>query len=621
MNKKLSVIAFLLCMLSSNGWAQGSAGLSQGTPVAKTTANPTAAKKSCANCGIRMYNVTYPWQHETWCPYYRPQSSGSSSSGSSRSSSNQYYSSTAAVASQALGSLLSGLFSSDDSASRAAKAAREAREAERRQKEQAAAYAEQEALRREIAQRAPIMERDMKEFWQYGDYKLELNGHALVGSKFTNFCNICSEGKSSLANERTISLINTKTGKYIIPPLTEEIHKLYHKHKVPVGTIVINRFCSNPGNNRTRVKFFDSTKENTDPRLDGCLFFEEFRIGKEDSDKKGETYLPGRVGVARIVSDTLQWIFKRKNDFHRYICFVEPNYMICGSNENVMNYVKGIQPDLVKWQTKWEFCDLLGNTLIERNKIQKSVNNDDGKAQNPFRLMDDMILVERDSTATDYEVYRLDGTRHPAFATYQGVQPVFLSAVGRYAFIVTDQRGYMGAVSRDGTFIIPLQDIPAETVKGRLENYSNIAYSKWYEQEAMKYVDKQGEFEKTDHFNARMKDKDLQEQYLREKMANAESRYIKELMNSYGKRLSLVLGKYNPDSEVFPIQNTLCPWNTLYLSVPIADAEAFKQAFDSIKSDALKTAQWGVRYDAPYLQKISFTLADGTAYGVEAGEE
>ena len=47
----------------------------------------------------------------------------------------------------------------------------------------------------------------------------------------------------------------------------------------------------------------------------------------------------------------------------------------------------------------------------------------------------------------------------------------------------------------------------------------------------------------------------------------------------------------------------------------------FKQAFDSIKSDALKTAQWGVRYDAPYLQKISFTLADGTAYGVEAGEE
>ena len=137
----------------------------------------------------------------------------------------------------------------------------------------------------------------------------------------------------------------------------------------------------------------------------------------------------------------------------------------------------------------------------------------------------------------------------------------------------------------------------------------------------MKYVDKQGEFEKTDHFNARMKDKDLQEQYLREKMANAESRYIKELMNSYGKRLSLVLGKYNPDSEVFPIQNTLCPWNTLYLSVPIADAEAFKQAFDSIKSDALKTAQWGVRYDAPYLQKISFTLADGTAYGVEAGEE
>ena len=175
MNKILSIIAFLLCMLSSNSWAQNGAGLSQGTPLANPTANPTAAKKSCASCGIRMYNVTYPWQHETWCPYYRSKNSGSSSS--SHSSSNQYYSTTAAVATQALGSLLSGLFSSGNSSSQAAKAAREAREAERRQIEQAAARARLEARQREIDARKPIMERDMKEFWQYGDYKLEMNGH------------------------------------------------------------------------------------------------------------------------------------------------------------------------------------------------------------------------------------------------------------------------------------------------------------------------------------------------------------------------------------------------------------------------------------------------------------
>ena len=52
---------------------------------------------------------------------------------------------------------------------------------------------------------------------------------SFVSSKSKSMCNICSEGKSGLANEKTLSLINTKTGKYIIPPLTENIHKLYQK--------------------------------------------------------------------------------------------------------------------------------------------------------------------------------------------------------------------------------------------------------------------------------------------------------------------------------------------------------------------------------------------------------
>ena len=41
-----------------------------------------AQNKVCSECGIVKYNVTYPWQHHTWCPYYRPQSSGSSSNSS-----------------------------------------------------------------------------------------------------------------------------------------------------------------------------------------------------------------------------------------------------------------------------------------------------------------------------------------------------------------------------------------------------------------------------------------------------------------------------------------------------------------------------------------------------------
>ncbi len=74
----------MLLTLPLGAWAQ--AGLSQGEAVAKTTPNPTSSKKHCPHCGITMGNVTYPWQHESWCPYYRSQSSGGGSSSSSISS-------------------------------------------------------------------------------------------------------------------------------------------------------------------------------------------------------------------------------------------------------------------------------------------------------------------------------------------------------------------------------------------------------------------------------------------------------------------------------------------------------------------------------------------------------
>ena len=55
--------------------------------------------------------------------------------------------------------------------------------------------------------------------------------------------------------------------------------------------------------------------------------------------------------------------------------------------------------------------------------------------------------------------------------------------------------------------------------------------------------------------------------------------------------------------------------------MPIAEAEAFKQSFDNIKADALKTAQWCVRYDAPFLKQVSFTLSDGKVFSINAGDD
>ena len=105
---KRTLLTFaLLVALTIGAQAQG-AGLSQGQAVKQTTANPTTTRKTCSHCGITMGNITYAWQHESWCPYYR--SSGSSSS--TRKSTSSYGTYTAAsAASYALGSVLSGLIS------------------------------------------------------------------------------------------------------------------------------------------------------------------------------------------------------------------------------------------------------------------------------------------------------------------------------------------------------------------------------------------------------------------------------------------------------------------------------------------------------------------------------
>jgi hypothetical protein len=82
---KRILVSFFALLTTVSIFAQ--AGLGHGEAVGQTTANPTQGKKHCPHCGITMGNITYPWQHENWCPYYRSQGSGSSSSSSSISSS------------------------------------------------------------------------------------------------------------------------------------------------------------------------------------------------------------------------------------------------------------------------------------------------------------------------------------------------------------------------------------------------------------------------------------------------------------------------------------------------------------------------------------------------------
>ena len=107
MKRFLAFVLLLALPLS----ALAQAGLSEGQAVVSPSATPSnSTRKHCPHCGITQGNVTYPWQHETWCPYYRSQSSGGGSSSSSVSSSVT----AAAIGTGAvvLGSALSNLITS-----------------------------------------------------------------------------------------------------------------------------------------------------------------------------------------------------------------------------------------------------------------------------------------------------------------------------------------------------------------------------------------------------------------------------------------------------------------------------------------------------------------------------
>ena len=553
--KRILLSLALLVAVTLGAQAQG-AGLSQGQAVRQTTANPTRVRKTCSHCGITMGNITYAWQHESWCPYYR--SSGGSSS--SRSSSSSYGTYTAAsAASYALGSLLSGLISSSWSRPRQTyDPNKEARE--REYKENYNRIFEKKKIRRNEALK----------YWKYGDYEILSNGH--VPSEKCDGCRGYSNSKKYSIN--TLSLVNTKTGKEIIPKLTEAIHKQYKSKKIPYGTL-----CLEDDNYGVIIYFFDSKQQESSPLLDGMLFVDEMTIYNNRIGKK--IYDHDYSGLCKIVNDSLQWLLK-----------IRTPYSHLGED---FNYIPNSTCFIKEGKNyKTLYAPLKSITLDSLH----SVDTDK-----------EFIYVRQMKDTLNYKIYDMEFT--PMFTEYPQIELKQLSDIGAY-FLLGNNQGY-GVIDKKKNVVIPFIYNSDKAANKAWNIYKNLSYTAWYKQEAAKYVDKKGEFEKTDHFEARMKDAKMQEEYLRDIMADAPERYLEEKVWEKGE-LQLTIGEYDADEECFPISVGIAPWNSIMLPVPISEAKDFKKEFASIKSEAAKSAQLGIRNDAPSIEAITFTTANGKKY-------
>ncbi len=544
-----------------------------------------AQNKTCSECGIVKYNVTYPWQHHTWCPYYRPQSSGSSSSSSSTVSLGAYTAANAATS--AIGALLAdALFGNKRPQKTPEELARDAAYEEKTRILGAAYFAQIEKER---------------EFWEYGDYKIGWNN-------------------------RYIYLVNKRTGKYVIPMYDAKQRDVFYKESkkplLPSGSVIImqnqkpsaiNSHFSFEESRNDRIRFLDSSKEPINPMFNGWLIAQDFGYyGLDNSTKKKKYGFHGYLGVAKIVEDTLQWVIKDRNGVnYQFTTLIEPlgttpYFYQKWAFPTEWAYLHGGYD--ITWH--WKLYDATGKVRLE-NIVYSADDNVISSYGNVISVREETKAEDGKITAS-HKYYDIEMNPHPVLGNYEQVVPRELPGIG-YRFIVGSEKDGYGVIDQDGNMIIPQRYDDINMVLGYWNLYAKVSYTRWYRNEAAQYVNKPGEFEKTDHFKARMADKALQEQYLREVMSNAESRYLVDMVESKD-NVKLVLGRYLADAECFPIYSSVAPWNACYLSVPMSEAEDFKMTFHKMRDEAMKTVKWCVRNDAPCISHITVTTPEGKTY-------
>ena len=557
--KRILISLALLVTTTMGAWAQG-AGLSQGQAVKTPSYTPQTKSKTCPNCRIAMGNVTYPWQHESWCPHYREQGGGSArkSSGSSSTA----YTAASAVTS-ALGSLLSGMISNRSQSTSTPKPRKTAEEIKNTK------IWDSKALQRFRAD---------ERFWNVGEYAV-VKGDKIKVGKY---------------KRPAYGIKNTKTGNYVINPFNKKPKEgdkiiIRYDEKSDFFYDYILRLYEPPAGDPTGKPFIKCYELNQwaiytkggIPYADGGAWVSDrdstwFQINDQDQiERLEEVKLIGSTGYK---VETGWYYIKRGGKVGVYVLAWFGDKYTYDSN--------GLATGVVSQNYRVDvIIPIIYDAIKQKGSYFQAIKADG------FDLYNGWDLKPANPELKKYdELNRFDNNRQDALLN------------GKY-----------GMVDDEGRVIIPFIYNSKKELTSAENKHFDISYTKWYKQEAARYIDKKGEFEKTDHFEARMNDAKLQEEYLREVMADAPQRYFEEKVWKKGE-LQLTLGEYNADEECFPIIVDIAPWNSIMLPVPMAEAKTFKNEFASIKSVAAKTAQLGIRYDAPSIETINFTMSNGKKY-------
>ena len=585
MKHLVSILLVVLATISFDSYAQS----------ITTPPNPKKVAEYCYHCGW----VKTGESHRSDCPYTH---GGSPVSGSSSSVNNPAF--TAADAGiNALGTILSSLVAS----------------AFEPKQPSASSYDKPVLSAAQVADRQANVDYwinklfEDRDTWEYGDYVVALDGGYLPGT----------------GGARAITIRNKKTGEYILGPIDQKTANLLEKNKFPAYTMLIAQcpdYTSKDSwekvgqHNAGRIKFFDSSKQNTPKELDGKLLINGRWYWPNPEAKKGVTQFSQQLGLYEIVENQLKPVFKIDPS---------PNPFVGERFELFGDF--GLFRHWHKAESKWIDASTTPRKEINIIFMASDLYSLDGKllrkdiihlmpsADGTFMWCLDYATLgdsfrdyhenKRDFSEYNYSAVDKDMNPVPRFAGYDFLSPQ--REIAGQTPVIAGRDGQYGIIHDDGQVLIPLiYDDPVQ-VKQVLKTYEEVAFSIWYQNKAEELLNEKGEFEKQEHFEARSKDPQLQRAYLDEHMgAQTESMYILEMKKS----VSITLGRYDSEKECFPVYFKPASWNGFSLPIPIAEAQAFKEAFDQIKDAALKDALYCIRHDAIALDEITFTLPSGKTY-------
>ena len=515
----------------------------------------------CDYCGARHINSFPRDGHYAWCKY----APATSSSGGTvyvpktTSSSSDY--AAASVATVALGSMISDLISGS---SKPAKT-----------QEQIAAEkaAEQEKQKKEKRLKDLIQRRLLKDeqFWQSGDY-------------------IVKEGNLKYDGGTAYGVYNTKTQKWVLSADKQKdnegrflVFRNFKKDNEKNGHIrLLNCKDEKSSYNKTLVwmnireyykkrktwdfkfgdKFFIINDKDELEEIHGCdpvypILSRKFFINQN-----------GKYGIAMFIQEPYNW-----DDYYAYKIVVPVEYDSIEIFNNFIDELKNIK---------------------ERTECVYLAKNKD-----------------------DIYLFGFEGERlSPKLAEYDSITqlPKVMDD-----FYMVSKNNKFGAVNGNGTVVVPLVYSDSYSFFYSVNDIiPTVSFTNWYKNKVKPYLTQKGKYEKEADYQARLQDKEKQEQYVIEKTKNADKEYVDEFKN----KISLSIGNYDTEAEKFTIneniivsaRNSITTWNTIELAVPIKEAEAFEKNFKDMAQDALKNATFGICYDVIAIAKITFKMPNGKTY-------